>query len=157
MNGKQGGFSGDLRHGSRGGGCCLAAVLSGPAWAGRTSQAGAIQANGTRARNTVFVQTNDPSANSIVAFQRDADGTLALAASYRTGFKSDGTTGHELALCSRPGAALLNVGPTFSPSRETPGFPVHLRVRVRQRGLESHYANTTGPVTRRLLVGADWF
>ena len=50
----------------------VAAVLSGPAWAAQTGQAGAIQ-------------TNDPSGNSIVAFQRNADGTLALAASYRTG------------------------------------------------------------------------
>ena len=63
----------------------VAAVLSGPAWAAQTSQAVAIQAHGTQARYAVFVQTNDPSGNSIVAFQRNADGTLALAASYRTG------------------------------------------------------------------------
>ena len=63
----------------------VAAVLSGPAWAAQTSQAGAIQAHGTQARHAVFVQTNDPIGNSIVTFQRNADGTLALAASYRTG------------------------------------------------------------------------
>ena len=59
----------------------VAAVLGGPAWAAQTRQAGAIQAHGAQARYAVFVQTNDPSGNSIVAFQRNADGTLALAAS----------------------------------------------------------------------------
>jgi hypothetical protein len=71
----------------------VAAVLSGPAWAAQTSQAGAIQAHGTQARYAVFVQTNDPSGNSIVAFQRNADGTLALAASYRTGGKGGRASG----------------------------------------------------------------
>jgi len=91
VNGKSGGFSCDLRHGLRGvAAVAVAAVLSGPAWAAQASQAGAIQAHGTPARQAdatqaVFVQTNDPSGNSIVALQRNADGTLALAASYRTG------------------------------------------------------------------------
>ena len=70
-----------------------AAVLSGPAWAAQASQAGAIQAPGTRARHAVFVQTNDPSGNAIAAFQRNADGTLALAASYRAGGNGGRATG----------------------------------------------------------------
>lgn len=49
-----------------------AAVLSGPAWAAQASQADAIQAHGTRARHAVFIQTNDPSGNSIVPHLRGA-------------------------------------------------------------------------------------
>jgi hypothetical protein len=63
----------------------VAEALTGPAWAAQASQAGAIQAHGTRTRHAVFVPTSDPSGNSIAAFRRNADGTLALAASYRTG------------------------------------------------------------------------
>lgn len=86
----------------------VAAVLSGPAWAAQASQAGAIQAHGTRARHAVFVQTNDPSGNSIVAFQRNADGTLALAGSYRTGGNGGRTSGSGSDPLSSQGSLVLD-------------------------------------------------
>ena len=86
----------------------VAAVLSGPAWAAQASQAGAIQAHGTRARHAVFVQTNDPSGNSIVVFQRNADGTLALAASYRTGGNGGRTSGSASDPLSSQGSLVLD-------------------------------------------------
>jgi hypothetical protein len=39
----------------------------------------------TRARNAVFVQTNDPAGNAVVAFHRNADGTLRRDVTYPTG------------------------------------------------------------------------
>lgn len=36
-------------------------------------------------RHAVFVQTNDPAGNAIVAYHRRSDGTLSLAATYATG------------------------------------------------------------------------
>src|SRR4051812_29264824 len=45
--------------------------------------AGAAQP--ARARHAVFVQTNDPSGNAIVAFHRLSDGTLRRDATYPTG------------------------------------------------------------------------
>src|SRR5207302_8417162 len=38
----------------------------------------------------VFVQTNDPSANSIAAFQRNSDGTLTYTTSHATGGQGGG-------------------------------------------------------------------
>ncbi|TME43145.1 MAG: hypothetical protein E6I61_00415 [Chloroflexi bacterium] len=41
----------------------------------------------------IFVQTNDPGANSIAAYHRNADGSLTLAASYATGGQGGRETG----------------------------------------------------------------
>jgi DNA-binding beta-propeller fold protein YncE len=71
----------------------VAAVLSSSSWAAQASQAGAIQASQAGATHAVFVQANDPSGNSIVAFRRNADGTLTLAATYRTGGDGGRTSG----------------------------------------------------------------
>jgi 6-phosphogluconolactonase (cycloisomerase 2 family) len=38
----------------------------------------------------VYVQTNDPAANSAIAFRRDGDGTLTRLGAYRTGGAGDG-------------------------------------------------------------------
>ena len=75
-----------------------AALLSGSGWAAQASQAGTAQADTARASqagttHAVFVQTNDPSGNSIVAFRRNADGTLTPAATYATGGKGGRTSG----------------------------------------------------------------
>jgi hypothetical protein len=91
----------------------VAAVLSGPAWAAQASQAGAIQAHGTRARqvdaaHAVFVQANDPSGNSIAAFRRNADGTLTFAASYRTGGNGGRTSGSASDPLSSQGSLVLD-------------------------------------------------
>jgi 6-phosphogluconolactonase (cycloisomerase 2 family) len=90
----------------------VAAVLSGSSWAAQASQAGAIQAHWTRASqadvtHAVFVQTNDPSSNSIVAFQRNSDGTLTLAASYRTGGNGGRTSDSASDLLSSQGSLVL--------------------------------------------------
>ena len=42
-------------------------------------------AAGPRAHNALFVQTNDPGGNAVVAFHRNADGTLRRDATYPTG------------------------------------------------------------------------
>ena len=66
-----------------------AAALSTPAW-----QAHAAETDGDGGGGrAVFVQTNDPGANSIVAYRRNADGTLAKAATYQTGGKGGRTLG----------------------------------------------------------------
>ena len=41
--------------------------------------------SGRGADNVVFVQTNDPAGNSVIAYARDDDGSLAMANSYATG------------------------------------------------------------------------
>jgi 6-phosphogluconolactonase (cycloisomerase 2 family) len=69
------------------GGSLLAATIG---LFGAAASASASTAGTTHA---VFVQTNDPSGNSIVAFQRNADGTLTLAATYATGGKGGATSG----------------------------------------------------------------
>ena len=91
----------------------VAALLSGPAWAVQASQAGAIQAHGTRTRqadatHAVFVQTNDPSGNTIVAFRRNADGTLTFAATYRTGGNGARTNGPASEPLSSQGSLVLD-------------------------------------------------
>jgi hypothetical protein len=90
----------------------VTAVLSGSSWAAQASQAGAIQAHRTRASqadvtHAVFVQTNDPSGNSIVAFRRNSDGTLTLATSYRTGGNGGRTSGSASDPLSSQGSLVL--------------------------------------------------
>ena len=65
----------------------VAAVLSGPAWAAQTSQAWRDPGTRTQARHAVFVQTNDPSGNSIVTVSSGMPGWDAgtRPRSYRTG------------------------------------------------------------------------
>jgi 6-phosphogluconolactonase (cycloisomerase 2 family) len=60
------------------------ALCLGLALAGSASAAGAQQqqANGT---DLVFVQSNEPTGNQVLAFQRASDGSLTLAATYDTG------------------------------------------------------------------------
>lgn len=84
--------------------CALALVVAtfaGTAAAGRqeatTGQAGPHRAEATQPTrigdtHAVFVQTNDPGGNSIVAYRRNADGTLTLAATYPTGGNGGRTT-----------------------------------------------------------------
>jgi 6-phosphogluconolactonase (cycloisomerase 2 family) len=58
----------------------LALVAVAAAWGGR-----AAAAADTASAPAVFVQTNDPAGNQIVAYSRNADGTLTRAATYSTG------------------------------------------------------------------------
>jgi hypothetical protein len=55
----------------------------------------------------VFVRTNDPSGNSIVAFRRNSDGTLTLATSYRTGGNGGRTSGSASDPLSSRGSLVL--------------------------------------------------
>jgi DNA-binding beta-propeller fold protein YncE len=60
--------------GAVGAGLAAAALLAGPA-----------SAHPQKPRGAVFVQTDDPAGNTIVAYDRNPDGSLAQAGSYRTG------------------------------------------------------------------------
>jgi 6-phosphogluconolactonase (cycloisomerase 2 family) len=62
-----------------------AAVLSAPALAAQASEKDHV----------VFVQTNDPDGNAIVAFRQRDDGTLKQAGTYRTGGKGGRAAGAE--------------------------------------------------------------
>ncbi len=69
----------------------LAAVAAGVFGATVPAQAAAEQ--GDASTHGVFVQTNDPSANAIAAFRRNADGTLTYVTSYATGGQGGRETG----------------------------------------------------------------
>jgi len=86
----------------------VAVVLGGSSRAAQASQAGAIQASQADATHAVFVQANDPSGNSIVAFRRNPDGTLTLAASYRTGGNGGRTSGSKSDPLSSQGSLVLD-------------------------------------------------
>jgi 6-phosphogluconolactonase (cycloisomerase 2 family) len=60
----------------------LAAAIGTVGAAGIASPASAAEAHGGRA---VFVQTDDPTGNSVVAYDRASDGTLTKAGTYATG------------------------------------------------------------------------
>jgi 6-phosphogluconolactonase (cycloisomerase 2 family) len=53
----------------------------------------AAAANPAAGVPAVFVQTNDPAGNSIVAYRRNHDGTLSFAANYATGGNGSRSTG----------------------------------------------------------------
>ena len=129
----------------------VAAVLSGTAWTAQASQARAIQADAVQAghagaTHAVFVQTNDPSGNSIVAFRRNASGTLTLAATYQTGGnggRTSGSAGFPGSLASQgslvldPAAGLLfaaNAGSDSVSVFGVTGDQLHLRQVVSSGG-----------------------
>lgn len=74
------------------------ALLVGTALAVNVAPASAEARTNAPSGQAVFVQTNDPSANSIAAFHRNADGTLTYVASYSTG----GAGGREAGSSSDP-------------------------------------------------------
>ena len=55
------------------------------ALAAAASLAGAASAHAQQPGGAVFVQTDDPAGNTIVAYDRNADGSLTQAGNYRTG------------------------------------------------------------------------
>jgi DNA-binding beta-propeller fold protein YncE len=57
----------------------------GVALVGAALLAGPAAAHAPRPAGAVFVQTDDPGGNAVVAYDRDADGSLRQAGSYRTG------------------------------------------------------------------------
>src|ERR1700749_3835164 len=67
-------------------------------------------AKDARAHNALFVQTNDVAGNAVVAFHRNADGTLRRDATYPTG--GDGATA-----AGSPGDALASQGALASSAR----------------------------------------
>lgn len=69
----------------------LAAVAAGVFVATVPAQAAGEEGDATT--HGVFVQTNDPSANSIAAFRRNVDGTLTYVTSYATGGRGGRETG----------------------------------------------------------------
>src|SRR5690348_277418 len=62
------------------------------------------------ARNALFVQTNDPGGNAVVAFHRNADGTLRRDATYPTG-------GNGATAAASPGDTLATQGGLVYSSR----------------------------------------
>lgn len=81
----------------------VTALLTAPNWPAQASQL-----NPAHTTQAVFVQTNDPAGNSIVAFRRNADGTLTLAASYRTGGNGGRTSGSPAGPLSSQGSLVLD-------------------------------------------------
>jgi DNA-binding beta-propeller fold protein YncE len=74
------------------------ALLVGAAFAFTAAPAQASQNESAPTGNVMFVQTNDPSANAVAAFDRAGDGTLTYVASYSTG----GAGGRESGSVSDP-------------------------------------------------------
>jgi 6-phosphogluconolactonase (cycloisomerase 2 family) len=91
----------------------VAAVLSSTFSAAQASQADAIRANALQASradatHAVFVQTNGPRGNSIMAFRRNSDGKLTFAATYPTGGDGGRTSGLRPAPLASQGSLVLD-------------------------------------------------
>ncbi len=71
----------------------VVAVAAAALLGGVAGGAEAAQTTSAAANEAVFVQTNDPGGNSIVAFRRHAGGALAFAATYPTGGNGGRTSG----------------------------------------------------------------
>jgi hypothetical protein len=78
----------------------LLSALGWPAQAAQASRAGTTQA--------VFVQTNDPSGNSIVVFRRNAGGSLTFAATYPTGGNGGRTSGSTFGALNSQGSLVYD-------------------------------------------------
>jgi 6-phosphogluconolactonase (cycloisomerase 2 family) len=65
------------------------ALLAGPAAVAAHAEVG----HNNAAPSAVFVQTNDPSGNAVLVYQRADDGTLSAAGSFATGGNGDKQTG----------------------------------------------------------------